>query len=147
MQLPSDFKEFLRLLNQAKVEYLVIGGYAVGFHGHPRATKDIDVWTSADAANIKRLVDVLKEFGFDMPLLEQWKQNPIKTLRMGYPPARIEVLTVITGIEFKDAFPDRVSATLDGVPVSIIGLADLRANKRAAGRPQDLHDLENLPPA
>jgi hypothetical protein len=146
VRLPSDFREFLKLLNQNRVEYMVIGGYAVGYHGHPRATKDIDIWVSAEPNNISRVADAVKAFGFDVPELAAWRADPRKALRMGYPPARIEVLTVISGVEFAEAARNQVDLRLDDVPVHLISLSDLRRNKKAAGRPHDLADLENLPP-
>jgi hypothetical protein len=124
---------------------LVIGGYAVGYYGHPRATKDIDIWIEASATNIERVIDALHRFGFDLPILAQWKKDPSKTLRMGYPPARVEVLTQISGVVFEHAWPNRMRAELDGIPVNFIGLHDLKQNKKAASRHQDLADLENLP--
>lgn len=145
VQLPSDFREFLSLLNQARIEYLVVGGYAVGYHGHARATKDIDIWVSDARGNVQRLVEVLREFGFDAPVLAQWVADSQKTLRMGYPPVRIEVLTQVSGVQFSEAYPARIRAELDGIPVNIISLQHLKANKQAAGRHQDLADLENLP--
>lgn len=145
VQLPSDFREFLSLLNQARIEYLVVGGYAVGYHGHARATKDIDIWESDARGNVQRLVEVLREFGFDAPVLAQWVADSQKTLRMGYPPVRIEVLTQVSGVQFSEAYPARIRAELDGIPVNIISLQHLKANKQAAGRHQDLADLENLP--
>lgn len=128
-----------------RVEYLVIGGYAVGFHGHPRATNDMDIWVGSGSANLMRIVQVLRDFGFENPILTAWMKDPRKTLRMGYPPARIEILTHISGIEFTEAWSARVAATLEGVPVNFIGLEQLKANKKAAGRLQNLADLENLP--
>lgn len=145
VELPSDFKEFLNLLNQAHVEYLVIGGYAVGYHGYPRATNGLDVWVGTDSANIEKLLGVLRQFGFNNPQLEQWKTNPEKTLRMGHAPVRIEVLTSIAGVDFAEAFRSRVNDVLDGIRDSLISRPDLRTNKKAAGRLKDLADLENLP--
>lgn len=142
MRLLPDFREFLKLLNQAQTEYLVIGGYAVGFHGYARTTKDIDIWVNDDPRNITRLVGALRQFGFDTPALTQWARQPRQTLRLGYPPARIEVLTVVSGVIFNEAFSRGVPATLDGIATNILSLPDLLANKRAAGRPHDLADLD-----
>jgi len=144
--LPPDFKDFLRLLNSHGVEYLLVGGYAVGFHGYPRATADLDVWVSVDASNARKLTDTLKEFGFEMPELSpDLFLQPDKVVRMGVPPLRIEILTSISGVEFRDCYARRQSATLDEVVVPFISIEDLKRNKRAAGRHQDLSDLEHLP--
>jgi len=146
VELPSDFREFLRLLADSEVEYLVIGGYAVGYHGYPRATQDLDVWIASHPENADRMVEVLRRFGFDVPELNRdlfLKEDTI--VRMGLPPIRIEVATTLSGVEFARCFANRVEDDLDGVHVSIISLPDLKANKKAAGRHKDLDDLEHLP--
>jgi len=145
IKLPDDFKEFLNLLNGVGIRYMIVGGYAVAYYGFPRATKDIDVWVESGAPNIESLARVLKEFGFTDPVLDEWVKSPEKTLRMGYPPVRIEVLTGITGVEFNQAYGRCIEADLDGVVVRLISLEDLKTNKQAAGRHHDLADLENLP--
>jgi|SRR3990167_1942243 len=146
IELPLDFKEFLNLLNAKGVEYLLIGGYAVGYHGYPRATNDIDVWIAIKPDNAERLVTVLREFGFDTPDLSTdlfLKENSI--VRMGIPPMRIEMTTGISGVNFDECYAERVTAVIDGVPVKIISLRHLKINKKAAGRHKDLNDFENLP--
>ncbi len=146
VELHSDFKEFLRFLNDADARYLVIGGYAVAYHGYPRATNDLDVWIDSDPDNIRKVGDVLRRFGFTDPTVtQQWMRDPRKMLRMGYPPVRIEVRTEIAGVSFQEAHPRRVDDTIDDVEVHLIGLHELKKNKRAAGRHKDLADLENLP--
>ena len=145
-QLPQDFKEFLKLLNDHKVEYLLIGGYAVGYHGYPRATADMDIWIAMDPANAGKIVAALKEFGFNSPDLSAdlfLKEKQI--IRMGVPPVRIEIATTISGVNFGDCFDKRLVAELDGVKVNLISLSHLKINKRASARHQDLADLENLP--
>ena len=146
IELPLDFKEFLKLLNENGVRYLLIGGYAVGYHGYPRATNDIDVWVAVHPENAQRVVSTLKEFGFDHPELtpELFLQEK-KIIRMGHPPMRLEISTGISGVEFEDCYANRIVDDLDGVKVNIIGLPQLKANKKAAGRLKDLADLENLP--
>ncbi len=144
--LPQDFKEFLKLLNARRVEYLLVGGYAVGYYGYPRATADIDVWVAISHDNARKLADLLREFGFDAPELSAslfLEDNRI--VRMGVPPFRIEVITAASGVEFFDCYARRVKAVIDGVPVSLISLADLKVNKKTAGRLKDLADLEYLP--
>ncbi len=144
--LPRDFKEFLKLLNANNVEYLLIGGYAVGYYGYPRATADMDIWIAMNPANADRVVTVLKEFGFDQPDLSAnlfLKEKQI--IRMGVPPFRIELVTTISGVSFSECFAQREVAGIDGVKTNIISLPQLKINKKASGRHQDIADLENLP--
>jgi predicted nucleotidyltransferase len=145
LELPNDFKEFLKLLRDHRVKYLLIGGYAVGFHGYTRATNDIDFWIAMDGENASRIVEGLKEFGFDVPELSaDLFLKPNQIVRMGLEPVRIEVTTTIDGVDFEDCYARRVQTDLDGVPVSVIALEDLKTNKRASGRTKDLADLEEL---
>jgi hypothetical protein len=146
LELPLDFKEFLNLLNAKGVEYLLIGGYAVGYHGYPRATNDIDIWVAIKPKNAERLVAVLREFGFDTPELTPdlfLKENSI--VRMGIPPMRIEVATTISGVNFDECYAERIVDSVDDVKANIISLRHLKLNKQASGRFKDLNDLENLP--
>ena len=146
IHLPPDFKEFLKLLNAHQVEYLLIGGYAVGYHGYPRATVDMDIWIAMHSDNADRIVTVLKEFGFDPPelspdiFLKEWQ-----IIRLGVPPVRIEIVTTISGVNFNECYAERVTDVLDGMEVNLISLKHIKANKKASGRHQDLADLENLP--
>jgi hypothetical protein len=145
LELPLDFKEFLKLLNGKKVRYLLIGGYAVGYHGYPRATADMDIWIAVHPENAERMVAVLQEFGFNLPELKPdlfLVEN--KIIRMGNPPMRLEISTGISGVKFEESYASRVVDKLDGVEVNIISLSQLKANKKAAGRLKDLSDLENL---
>ncbi|MHB2020225.1 MAG: hypothetical protein ACYCW6_25095 [Candidatus Xenobia bacterium] len=144
--LPRDFKDFLRLLNEHEVTCLLIGGYAVGYHGYARATGDMDVWVPRDEATAERLTRVLRAFGFDTPETgpELFLRDRV-IVRMGYPPCRIEVTNHIDGVDFADCYERRVVAEIDEVRVSIIGLGDLKINKRASGRLKDLDDLDHLP--
>jgi predicted nucleotidyltransferase len=144
--LPPDFKEFLRLLNTHNVEYLLIGGYAVGYHGYPRATNDMDIWIAIHPDNAERMVTVLRGFGFETPDLspELFLQDH-SMVRLGLPPMRIEVLTTISGVEFAACYAARVTTMIDGVKVNLISLSDLKVNKQASGRYKDLDDLEHLP--
>jgi predicted nucleotidyltransferase len=146
VNLPPDFKEFLRLLNGHRVEYLLIGGYAVAYYGYPRATADMDIWIAVHSRNAEKMVTVLKDFGFDLPELTAelfLKEDQI--LRMGVPPVRIEINTGISGVKFSDCYPERICDVLDGVEVNLISLEKLKLNKQASGRYKDLDDLENLP--
>jgi predicted nucleotidyltransferase len=145
MQLPADFKEFLSLLGSHGVRYLLIGGYAVNYYGYTRATGDIDVWIALEPENAKRMVDVVREFGFDTPELsaDLFLQER-RIVRMGNVPLRIEILTAIDGVTFDECYNDRVETTIDGVAVTVIALGHLKQNKRASGRHKDLEDLKRL---
>jgi predicted nucleotidyltransferase len=145
--LPRDFKEFLRLLDEKGVKYLVVGGYAVGYHGYPRSTGDMDVWVESTEENAKRVVETLKAFGFDVPrLTPDLFLDPDRVVQMGHPPLRIEILTSAAGVSFETCYPTRAVEEMDdGTPVHFIGLEKLKKNKRASGRHKDLDDLENLP--
>jgi predicted nucleotidyltransferase len=144
--LPPDFKDFLRLLNSHRVEYLLVGGYAVGYHGYPRATADMDLWTAMTAANAQKVTAALREFGFESPELRPGLfLEKEKVIRMGLPPVRIEILTTLSGVDFDGCYSRREIIDLDGVEVNLISLDDLKKNKQAAGRHQDLNDLEHLP--
>lgn len=144
--LPQDFEDFLKLLNSHRVEFLLIGGYAVGLYGYPRGTADLDVWVSSTAANANRLVDALREFGFDMPELNpSLFMEDDKLVRMGVPPLRIDILTSILGVSFDESFARRKTISVGDVDIPVISLQDLKANKRATGRRQDLTDVDNLP--
>ena len=143
IRLPPDFKEFLKLLNSNEVEYLLIGGYAVGYYGYPRPTGDMDIWIARTPENANRVVDALREFGFTCTtelLLEQKK-----VVRMGVPPFRLEILTTISGVDFPTCYAERLQVVLDEIEVSLISLLHLKLNKKASGRSKDITDLENLP--
>lgn len=144
-ELANDYKEFLRLLRAHGVEYLLIGGWAVGYHGYPRATYDLDVWIAMSPANADRVMKALTDFGFDVPELStDLFLQPDKIVRMGVEPKRIEVMTSISGVEFDDCYRGRLETTINDVPVSLINLRDLKTNKKASGRLKDLADLEQL---
>ena len=143
IHLPQDFKELLQLLNSKRIEYLVVGGYAVALYGYPRATGGIDIWIAISKDNAQKTVEALKEFGFDVPeLKEELFQEKGKNIRMGEPPIRIEILTSIDGVEFPECYKNTL--TIDGIEINFISFQDLKKNKKASGRLQDLADLENL---
>ena len=145
-QLPQDFKEFLQLLNDNKVEYLLIGGYAVGYHGYPRATVDMDIWIAIEAKNAEKIVLVLREFGFNVPELSaELFLKKDQVIRMGVPPLKLEILTTISGVKFDECYKERVIDQIDDIAVNIISLRHLKINKKHSGRHKDLNDLENLP--
>ncbi len=146
IHLPPDFKEFFQLLNSHKVLYLVIGGYAVAYHGYPRATGDIDIWIATNTDNAKKTVQAIKEFGFADPAIsEEIFLKEEQVIRMGVPPLRIELLTTISGVDFKSCYANRIDETIDEVKISFIDLEHLKQNKKASGRHIDLNDLERLP--
>ena len=145
-QLTPEFREFLACLNHAGVEYLLVGGYAVNYYGYHRFTEDIDFWIAATDENFTRLLAAVREFfagdleGLDMNFL---RNNEI--LYLGRVPDKIELIQNVSGVRFSEAFPRRLEGTLEGIPVKIISLTDLRANKLASGRHKDLADIERLP--
>jgi hypothetical protein len=146
INLPPDFREFLKLLNAHQVEYLLVGGYAVAYYGYPRATADMDIWIAVNPQNAERIVMALKEFGFDLPELSSALfLRESQMIRMGVPPVRIDIATTISGVSFAECYAARVIDLLDEVDVNLISLPHLKANKKAAGRHKDLDDLENLP--
>ena len=143
--LPPDFKEFLKLLKEHDVRYLLIGGYAVGYHGYARATDDMDIWVAIHPDNAQKLVSALKVFGLDDPNLtpELFLQKP-KIIRMGFPPMRLEITTSVSGVDFEECYQTRIIDKLDDIEVNFIDLEHLKKNKMASGRAKDIADLENL---
>jgi hypothetical protein len=141
-----DFLDLLRALLGADVRFLVVGAYAVGVHGRPRATKDLDVWVEASSENAPKVINGLVEFGAPlMGLTEADLQSPGVGLQIGVEPGRIDVLTSVSGVRFEDAWSRKVQANFaEGVRCNVIGLEELLQNKRAAGRPQDLADVAAL---
>jgi hypothetical protein len=145
MTLHPDFKEFIRLLNDCSVRYLVVGGYAVALHGHPRYTKDLDVWVEPDPVNIDRILDALKAFGFgSLELDADDFLEPDTVIQLGRPPQRIDLLTELDGVVFDESYATRQEVAIEDISVSFIGLDQLRKNKKASGRHQDLADVEHL---
>jgi hypothetical protein len=147
MILNPDFKEFIQSLNNNQVRYLVIGGYAVAMHGHPRYTKDLDVWLESTSENAARMVTALAEFGFaSLGLAEADFLEAGQVIQLGYPPSRIDLILTPKGVDFLTCYDAKVVVDLDGTPMHFIDLANLIANKQATGRPQDLADVDNLQP-
>lgn len=145
IRLPTEFREFLQLLSDHRVRYLLVGGYAVGYYGYPRTTADIDCWIARDRLNAERMVHVLTDFGFGVEELKpEIFLDEHRIIRMGYAPLRIEVMMSASGVAFEECYSKRTEDVLDGIPVSIIGLGCLKQNKRASGRHKDLDDLEHL---
>src|SRR3972149_4403174 len=146
IQLAPDFKDFLKLLNEEKVEYLLVGGYAVGFHGYPRATKDMDIWVAVNPENAERLVRVFCRFGFSPKSISSASfLNEKKVIEIGIEPVRIDVIMSISGISFSECYAQKVDFVYEGININLINLEHLKINKRATGRLRDLADVEELP--
>lgn len=142
-RIPRDFREFLKLLDAHSVRFLLIGGYAVNAYGYVRNTLDMDVWIAPDGDNQTRVVQAVREFGFS-GAADDILAEPDAMLRMGVPPLRIEVLKVIAGVEFEPCWGRRVLIEDGDLTIPLISVEDLKANKRAAGRPKDLLDVAEL---
>jgi len=145
VQLDPDFRDFVKLFVANDVRFLIVGGYAVAAHGLPRYTGDLDAWVWVSSENASRVVASLEAFGFTgLGLSEDDFNQPDRVVQLGYPPYRIDILTSIDGVEFEPAWERRVILELDGISVPFIGRDDLLINKRSAGRPQDIADVERL---
>jgi len=143
--LPRDFQDFLRLLNANAIRYLVIGGYAVAYHGHVRYTGDLDIFVELSTDNAVRIVRALREFGFDLAKLKpELFLRKGKIVRMGHEPMRLEILNEIDGVSFGECYRHRRTARLDDLKINFIDLPQLLKNKRASRRPQDLADIAAL---
>lgn len=145
MELNRDFSEFIAYFTARDVRFLIVGGYAVAAHGHPRYTKDLDVWVRVDPDNARRIVDALGDFGFGGLGLavEDFLVDEV-VVQLGREPQRIDLLTFVSGVEFDDAYEHRVLVRIGEVEVPVIGRAELRRNKLATGRLRDLADIEDL---
>jgi len=143
--IPRDFREFFRLLNKHRVRYLVIGGYAVGYHGYPRYTGDVDIFVAVSPQNGKAMVKVFSEFGFaDDDLTPDFFGDYGQVIRLGREPMKLEIVNKIDGVRFSDCYARRVRARFEGLSVNFIAYEDLLKNKRASGRHKDLQDIEVL---
>lgn len=141
----QDFREFVGLLNQHNVEYLIVGGYAVGIHGHPRYTGDLDIWLNPTPENSERIIQCINDFGFgSFNLTTQDFTKPGNIIQLGYPPLRIDLLTEIDGVSFMECYSNRKEVEMDNLSVNFIGYWDLLKNKEKSGRLKDLDDIENL---
>ncbi len=146
IRLPSDFKEFLKLLKEYNVRYLLIRAYAVNYHGYVRGTGDMDIWVAIHPDNAQKLVSVLKIFGFENnpDIKPELFLQEKKIVRMGFPPLRLEITTAISGVEFEECYQTRITDELDGIEVNLIDLENLKKNKKASGRPKELVDFKKL---
>jgi 2'-5' RNA ligase len=145
MTLATDFKDFINLLNKHQIEYLVVGGYAMAFHGRPRFTGDLDIWIKVSESNAEKMLTVLKEFGFSS--LGYSKEDFLKDNiinQIGYPPLRIDILTSIDGVTFLEAIQQKRTIIIDSIEVAFIGIKQLVENKTASNRPQDIVDVATL---
>ena len=144
MLIPA-FKELAALLNSNAVDYMVVSGYALAACGHPRYTGDRDFWVGTQAENADRVMASLAEFGFaSLGICKEDLTKPNQVIQLGYPPARIDLLTSMDGVDFAECYLRRMTVLVDGVELGFIGLDDFKTNKRAVGRHQDLADLEAL---
>ena len=146
MLLPPEFKRLLSALSLKKVEYLVVGGYAVIYHGYVRTTGDLDIWVALDAENAAKVEAAIRSMGFNPPgLRAEWLMRKGAVLRIGQEPLRFDIINDIDGVTFRECYARRVEAEIDGVQVRIISLSDLKTNKKASRRNKDLADLDYLP--
>lgn len=145
MLINKDFKEFIELLNENEVEYLIVGGYALAFHGYPRYTKDIDIWIKLEKTNAEKFLKALAAFGFsDLGITIKDLTTLETVIQLGYPPNRIDILNDVDGLKFDECYSSKIEVEIMDVKVNFIDLENLKKNKRASGRNQDLADLENL---
>jgi predicted nucleotidyltransferase len=145
MHLQKDLREFIVSLNSNGVEYLIVGGFALAFHGYPRYTGDIDIFIRTTPENARKLERVIYEFGFATTGLSAKDFLGVnQVVQLGQPPNRIDILTSLTGVDFEEAWLGRAISGIDGIPVFIIGWEAFLKNKRATGRAQDKADLEAL---
>jgi hypothetical protein len=141
----QDFRDLLAEFNGRRVEFLLVGAHALAAHGHVRATEDLEVWIRPDLANAKRVIEALRAFGAPLhDLTENDLANPGLVFQIGVAPIRIDILTAIDGVEFAAAWADRYPAQFADQPIHVLSRAHLIQNKRAAGRTQDLADVERL---
>ena len=146
IELHPDFKDFLRLLNLHSAKYMLVGGYAVGYHGYPRATADMDIWVESSESNAEKIVTVFRDFGMPPEAISKdLFLERGQVIRMGVPPVRIEIITGASGVDFDECYSRRQIILIDEVPVNFISLQDLKANKQTAARHKYMEDLEHLP--
>ena len=145
MKLPKDLREFVALLNAARVKYVIVGGYAVAFHGRPRFTGDIDIFIERSADNSKKVVGVLNSLGFtELKVTAEDLCRDDLVLQLGFPPNRIDIMTSIDGVSFEQSWATRAEATVDELPMHFISRELLILSKKCASRPKDLADAEEL---
>lgn len=143
LELNDDFKDLLKLLRSKNVRYLLIGGYAVIAHGHPRFTSDLDIAIAADQDNVDRVLEMLKEFGFPLPARNPFS-DPKSIVRLGVEPVKVEILNYLEGVNFEDAYARRQTSPTEDIEIDLISLEDLLVNKSVVGRDKDLLDVKEL---
>jgi predicted nucleotidyltransferase len=145
MTLAQDFEDFVKLLNKHQVDYLIVGGYALAFHGKPRHTGDLDIWINSSESNAEKLVNVIQEFGLaSLGLTKSDFMQKGYVTQIGYPPLRIDILNTIDGVKFENAYPNKLLVDVNGIEVRYIGLKEFIENKTASGRSQDIADLKEI---
>ena len=142
-QLPVDFKEFIQCLNSNNVKYLLIGGWAVGLHGHPRATKDIDFLIFINNTNLENLEKAFSSFGAP-PVNVDYLRERGNVIRFGVSPIQIDIINEADGIDFEDCYLRKEVIIVDNIEIPVISKADLIINKKSTGRQADLADAEKL---
>lgn len=141
----SGFQRVYRIINQKRGWVLIVGGYAVGIHGHPRYTGDLDIWLNSTPDNAEKILRSVNQFGFSsFKLSKEDFIKPGNVIQLGRPPLRIDLLTEIDGVTFEECFKNRKEVLIEGMRVNFIGYNDLLKNKRKSGRPRDIDDIENL---
>lgn len=142
MNLPEDFREFIELLNAHKVNYLIVGGYAVGFHSRPKFTNDLDIWVDNSPGNAEKVLNVLKGFGFEqLDIRIEDLTSPDRVIQLGYAPLRIDIMMSVSGLNFKEAYQNRVTGRYLGVEAHFASIDDILQNKKSSGRTKDLEDI------
>ena len=145
MEVQPDFRNLLVLFNAHKVDHIIVGAYALAFHGAPRYTGDIDIFVNPDAINAQRIMAALDEFGFgSVGLTAMDFESPDKVIQLGVPPVRVDIITSITAVSWEDAVTGRAEGKYGDIPVYFIGREQFISNKKALGRKKDLADLEAL---
>ena len=148
MDLNRDYQELLQSFVSHNVRFLIVGGYALAAHGHPRYTKDLDIWVWTDPGNAERIVMSLESFGFEgLGLTVQDFQEPGVVVQLGREPQRVDILTFATGLDFATAYENRIMVSIGNLEVPFVSIDDLRTNKLATGRLRDIADAADLPPA
>ncbi len=145
MTFEPDFIDFIELLNNHRVEYLIVGAHALAFHGRPRHTGDLDIWIKPNDQNATKMVEVLNDFGFgSLGLNKQDFLRENYVTQLGYPPLRIDILNAISGVKFDEAYENKVEGEVDSLTINFINITDFIKNKEASGRKKDYGDIESL---
>jgi hypothetical protein len=145
VEVQQDFRDLLELFNKYKIDYIIVGAYALGFHGAPRYTGDLDIFVRPDPINAKSIIQALDKFGFGtVGLTAADFEEEGKVVQLGFPPVRVDIITSITGVTWDQAKSGRVEGHFGDVPVHYIGKNEFISNKRALGRKKDLADLEAI---